>query len=45
MDSTGLLILQQSWLMKLLNKLGQTTHKLSFQTAEQKQWQTLSDFM
>ena len=31
--------------MKLLNKLGQTTHKLSFQTAEQKQWQTLSDFM
>ena len=37
MDSTGLLILQQSWLMKLLNKLGQATYKFSFQTTEQKQ--------
>ena len=31
--------------MKLLNKQGQTTHKFSFLTAEQKPWQTLSDFM
>ena len=39
------LILQQRQLMKLLNKQGQTTHKFSFLTAEQKPWQTLSDFM
>ena len=31
--------------MKLSNKQGQATHKFSFQTDEQKQWQTLSDFM
>ena len=39
------LILQQRWLMKLSNKQDQATHKFSFQAAEQKQWQTLSDFM
>ena len=27
--------------MKLSNKRGQAAHKFSFQTAEQKQWQTL----
>ena len=29
--------------MKLLNNLDQTTHKFSFQTTQQKKWQTLSD--
>ena len=30
--------------MKLLTKLCQTTHKFSFQTAEQKQWTKLVRF-
>ena len=39
------LMLQQIWLMKLLDKQGQTTYKFSFQTAEQKQWQKLLGFI
>ena len=30
--------------MKLLTKLGQTTHKFSFQTTEQKQWTSIVRF-
>ena len=44
MDSIGFNFTAEI-VMKLLNKQGQTTHKFSFLTAEQKPWQTLSDFM